>query len=161
MDIAVDPIEGTRMTAMGQANALAVLAVGEKDPSSGPRHVLREKLIVGPQGERRIDLDQALELNLKGAVAKAPRQAPSRLTVITLAKPRHDKAIKEMQGPGVRVFAIPDGDVARLHPHLSAGQRSGHALRHRWRPEGDLRRGDPRPGRRHAGSPDPRHQVKG
>ena len=70
-----------------------------------------EKLIVGPKAKGAIDLNQALELNLK-AVAKALGKPLSRLTVITLAKPRHDKAIKEMQGLGVRVFAIPDGDVA-------------------------------------------------
>ncbi len=66
---------------------------------------------MGPKAKGAIDLDQALELNLK-AVAKALGKPLSRLTVITLAKPRHDKAIKEMQGLGVRVFAIPDGDVA-------------------------------------------------
>ncbi|CAJ1784520.1 Fructose-1,6-bisphosphatase 1 class 2 [Aeromonas jandaei] len=111
VDIAVDPIEGTRMTAMGQANALAVLAVGDKGSFLKAPDMYMEKLIVGPRAKGSIDLNQALELNLK-AVAKALGKPLSRLTVITLAKPRHDKAIKEMQGLGVRVFAIPDGDVA-------------------------------------------------
>ena len=111
VDIAVDPIEGTRMTAMGQSNALAVLAVGDKGSFLKAPDMYMEKLIVGPGAKGAIDLDQALELNLK-AVAKALGKPLSRLTVITLAKPRHDKAIKEMQGLGVRVFAIPDGDVA-------------------------------------------------
>ncbi|MCF3096377.1 class II fructose-bisphosphatase [Aeromonas australiensis] len=111
VDIAVDPIEGTRMTAMGQANALAVLAVGDKGSFLKAPDMYMEKLIVGPKAKGAIDLAQALELNLK-SVAKALGKSLSRLTVITLAKPRHDKAIKEMQGLGVRVFAIPDGDVA-------------------------------------------------
>ena len=111
VDIAVDPIEGTRMTAMGQANALAVLAVGDKGTFLKAPDMYMEKLVVGPQAKGVIDLNLALELNLK-AVAKALGKPLSRLTVITLAKPRHEKAIKEMQGLGVRVFAIPDGDVA-------------------------------------------------
>ena len=111
VDIAVDPIEGTRMTAMGQSNALAVLAVGDKGSFLKAPDMYMEKIIVGPKAKGVIDLDAALELNLK-AVAKALGKPLSRLTVITLAKPRHDKAIKEMQGLGVRVFAIPDGDVA-------------------------------------------------
>jgi fructose-1,6-bisphosphatase II len=111
VDIAVDPIEGTRMTAMGQSNALAVLAVGDKGSFLKAPDMYMEKLIVGPKAKGSIDLTLALELNLK-AVAKALGKPLSRLTVITLAKPRHDKAIKEMQGLGVRVFAIPDGDVA-------------------------------------------------
>ncbi|ALP42076.1 class II fructose-bisphosphatase [Aeromonas schubertii] len=111
VDIAVDPIEGTRMTAMGQANALAVLAVGDKGTFLKAPDMYMEKLVVGPQAKGVIDLSLALELNLK-AVAKALGKPLSRLTVITLAKPRHEKAIKEMQGLGVRVFAIPDGDVA-------------------------------------------------
>ena len=111
VDIAVDPIEGTRMTAMGQANALAVLAVGDKGSFLKAPDMYMEKLIVGPKARGAIDLDQALELNLK-AVAKALGKPLSRLTVITLAKPRHDEAIRQMQQMGVRVFAIPDGDVA-------------------------------------------------
>lgn len=105
VDIAVDPIEGTRMTAMGQANALAVLAVGDKGSFLKAPDMYMEKLIVGPKARGAIDLDQALELNLK-AVAKALGKPLSRLTVITLAKPRHDKAIKEMQGLGGRIERI-------------------------------------------------------
>ena len=83
VDIAVDPIEGTRMTAMGQSNALAVLAVGDKGSFLKAPDMYMEKLIVGPGAKGAIDLDQALELNLK-AVAKALGKPLSRLTVITL-----------------------------------------------------------------------------
>jgi len=111
VDIAVDPIEGTRMTAMGQSNALAVLAVGEKGCFLRAPDMYMEKLIVGPNAKDAIDLERSLEQNLK-AVAFALGKPLTELTVATLAKPRHDRVIKEMQGLGVRVFAIPDGDVA-------------------------------------------------
>lgn len=111
VDIAVDPIEGTRMTAMGQSNALAVLAVGEKGCFLRAPDMYMEKLIVGPNAKDAIDLELSLEQNLK-AVAFALGKTLTELTVATLAKPRHDRIIKEMQGLGCRVFAIPDGDVA-------------------------------------------------
>ncbi|MBX9445436.1 class II fructose-bisphosphatase [Dickeya chrysanthemi] len=111
VDIAVDPIEGTRMTAMGQANALAVLAVGEQGAFLHAPDMYMEKLIVGPQAKGVIDLDQPLEDNLK-RIAERLGKPLSKLTVITLAKPRHDQVITDMQQWGVKVFAIPDGDVA-------------------------------------------------
>ena len=111
LDIAVDPIEGTRMTAMGQSNALAVLAVGEKGSFLQAPDMYMEKLIVGPNAREAINLELSLEQNLK-AIAIALDKPLTELTVATLAKPRHDRIIKDMQGLGVRVFAIPDGDVA-------------------------------------------------
>ncbi|AWH89023.1 class II fructose-bisphosphatase [Limnobaculum parvum] len=111
VDIAVDPIEGTRMTAMGQANALAVLAVAEKGAFLHAPDMYMEKLVVGPGAKDTIDLNQPLTENLKRIALKLNKPL-SELTVITLAKPRHDKVIEEMQQLGVRVFAIPDGDVA-------------------------------------------------
>jgi len=111
VDIAVDPIEGTRMTAMGQLNALAVLAVGEKGAFLEAPDMYMEKLIVGPNAKNAIDLSLSLEQNLK-AIATALNKPLTELTVATLAKPRHDQIIKDMQAIGVRVFAIPDGDVA-------------------------------------------------
>ncbi|WP_028865122.1 class II fructose-bisphosphatase [Psychromonas aquimarina] len=111
VDIAVDPIEGTRMTAMGQSNALAVLAIGEKGSFLRAPDMYMEKLIVGPNAKDSIDLELSLEQNLK-AIAHALGKPLNELTVATLAKPRHDRIIKDMQGLGCRVFAIPDGDVA-------------------------------------------------
>ncbi len=111
VDIAVDPIEGTRMTAMGQANALAVLAVGEKDTFLHAPDMYMEKLIVGPQAKGAIDLALPLADNLRNIAIKIGKPL-QQLTVITLAKPRHDGVIAEMQQLGVKVFAIPDGDVA-------------------------------------------------
>ena len=111
VDIAVDPIEGTRMTAMGQANAMTTLAIGEKGSFLKAPDMYMEKLIVGPKGKGLINLADSLEENIR-RVAEAVGKPLSLFTVMTLAKPRHDKAIKEMQDLGVRVFAIPDGDVA-------------------------------------------------
>lgn len=111
IDIAVDPIDGTRMTAMGQNNAVAVLAAGDKGCFLNAPDMYMEKLIVGPQAKGVIDLNRPLIDNIQ-AVARALNKPLHRLSVITLAKPRHEAAIKEMQDLGVRVFAIPDGDVA-------------------------------------------------
>lgn len=111
VDIAVDPIEGTRMTAMGQANALAVLAVGDRGTFLHAPDMYMEKLIVGPAAKGHIDLNLPLETNLKN-VAAALGKTLNELTVTILAKPRHDGMIKQMQQLGVRIFAIPDGDVA-------------------------------------------------
>ena len=111
VDIAVDPIDGTRMTAMGQANAVAVLAAGDKGCFMQSPDMYMEKLIVGYKAKGVIDLNKSLEENIT-AVAKALEKPINRLSVITLAKPRHEEAIRQMQQMGVRVFAIPDGDVA-------------------------------------------------
>lgn len=111
VDIAVDPIEGTRMTAMGQANALAVLAVGDKGSFLHAPDMYMEKLIVGPGAKGHIDLTLPLEENIR-RVAAALNKPLSQLTVTILAKPRHDSVIKQLQQLGVRIFAFPDGDVA-------------------------------------------------
>ncbi|WP_448215574.1 class II fructose-bisphosphatase [Endozoicomonas sp. 2B-B] len=111
IDIAVDPIEGTRMTAMGQNNAVAVLAAGDKGSFLKAPDMYMEKLVAGPGAKNAIDLNLSLEENIHN-VAKALHKPIENLTVITLAKPRHDSAIEMMQKMGVKVFALPDGDVA-------------------------------------------------
>ena len=111
VDIAVDPIEGTRMTAMGQNNAIAVLAAGEKGSFLKAPDMYMEKLVAGPGAKGVIDLSLGLAENIRN-VAQALHKPIESLTVITLAKPRHDNAISMMQSMGVKVFSIPDGDVA-------------------------------------------------
>lgn len=111
VDIAVDPIEGTRMTALGQSNALSVLAVGEKGSFLKAPDMYMEKLIVGPDAKGVIDLHLPILDNMKKIATKLDKTL-NELTVITLAKPRHDSVIQELQEAGIRVFAIPDGDVA-------------------------------------------------
>jgi len=111
VDIAVDPIEGTRMTAMGQSNALAVLAVGDKGSFLNAPDMYMEKLVVGPGAKGQINLDLPLAENLRN-IAASLNKPLSELTVSILAKPRHDETIRQLHDLGVRVFAFPDGDVA-------------------------------------------------
>lgn len=111
VDIAVDPIEGTRMTAMGQSNALAVLAVGDRGSFLNAPDMYMEKLVVGPAAKGHISLDLPLADNLRN-IAAALNKPLSELTVSILAKPRHEAIIRELHQLGVRVFAFPDGDVA-------------------------------------------------
>ncbi|VTT27611.1 Fructose-1,6-bisphosphatase [Klebsiella pneumoniae] len=111
VDIAVDPIEGTRMTALGQANALAVMAVGDKGTFLHAPDMYMEKLVVGPGAKGAINLDLPLEENLR-RIAQALKKPLAELTVTLLAKPRHDAVIARLQQLGVRVFTFPDGDVA-------------------------------------------------
>ena len=111
VSIAVDPIDGTRMTAMGQANAISVLAAGGKRTFLAAPDMYMEKLVVGPEAKGMIDLSLPLEQNLRRTALRLGKSL-SELTVMVLAKPRHDAVIAQMHHLGVRVLAIPDGDVA-------------------------------------------------
>ena len=109
--IAVDPIDGTRMTAMGQAGAIAVLAAGGKNTFLRAPDMYMEKLVVDSEAKGMIDLNLPLEQNIRRVASKKGKLL-SQMTVAILAKPRHDEIIKKVQELGVRVIAIPDGDVA-------------------------------------------------
>lgn len=111
VDIAVDPVEGTRMTAQGQANAITVLAVGKKGSFLKAPDMYMEKLIVGPEAKGKIDLSKPLIDNIN-AVAKALNKSLSELMIVILDKPRHTQIIKDLQALGIKVYALPDGDVA-------------------------------------------------
>lgn len=111
VDIAVDPIEGTRMTAMGQPNALTVMAVADKDCFLHAPDMYMEKLVVGPEARGHINLDLSLEQNLL-AIADALHKPLTDLTVAVLAKPRHQQVIDTLHRLGCRVYAFPDGDVS-------------------------------------------------
>ena len=111
VDIAVDPIDGTRMTAMGQAGAVAVLAAGGKNTFLKAPDMYMEKLVVDSSARGMIDLNLPLEQNIRRVASKKGKLL-SQMTVAILAKPRHDEIIKSVQALGVRVVAFPDGDVA-------------------------------------------------
>ncbi len=111
IDIAVDPIDGTRMTAIGQPGALSVLAAGEDGCFLRAPDMYREKLVVGPAARGVIDLNQPLMLNLQ-RIAAMLNKPLKRLRVAILAKPRHEKMIASLQTAGIRVIAFPAGDVA-------------------------------------------------
>lgn len=111
VDIAVDPVEGTRMTAQGQANAIAVLAVGNKGSFLKAPDMYMEKLIVGPEAKGVIDLSKPLMENIEN-ICKALNKTLNELTVVVLDKPRHKTIIKDLQDLNIKVYALPDGDVA-------------------------------------------------
>lgn len=111
VSIAVDPIDGTRMTAMGQANAISVLAAGGAETFLRAPDMYMEKLVVGPELKDMIDLNLDIEQNCRRVASKLGKSI-SQLTVMILAKPRHDEVIKRIQQLGARVICIPDGDVA-------------------------------------------------
>ncbi|AWP55631.1 fructose 1%2C6-bisphosphatase II [Haemophilus influenzae] len=111
VSIAVDPIDGTRMTAMGQSNAISVLAAGGKNTFLKAPDMYMEKLVVGSNVKGIIDLNLPLEQNLRRIASKLGKSL-SDLTVMVLAKPRHNAIIKQIHNLGAKVLAIPDGDVA-------------------------------------------------
>lgn len=111
IDIAVDPIDGTRMVALGQANALAVLAVADKGSFLKAPDMYMEKFIVNRHAKGVINPHQSVIENVH-AVAKKLGKQLTEMTIMTLAKPRHEALITQLQALGVRVLAIPDGDVA-------------------------------------------------
>ena len=111
-DIAVDPIDGTTLTALGRGNALAVIAVSERGTMFDPGPcVYMEKIAVGPQCAGVIDITRSATENLE-AVAKAKGDPVENLTVVILDRPRHAALIDEVRAAGARIRLIPDGDVA-------------------------------------------------
>ena len=112
VDVAVDPIDGTRLTAMGYNNALSVFAVAERGTMFDPSAVFyMEKLVTGPEAAEFVDLRLPVKQNLH-LVAKAQGKNVSELTVCVLDRPRHAKLIEEIRNAGARTRIILDGDVA-------------------------------------------------
>ncbi|MCB0960973.1 MAG: class II fructose-bisphosphatase [Acidimicrobiales bacterium] len=111
-DIAVDPIDGTTLTALGRGNALAVIAVSERGTMYDPGPcVYMEKIAVGPEAADVIDIDASPTENLQ-AVAKAKGTRVTELMAVVLDRPRHEELIGEIRQAGARIRLIPDGDVA-------------------------------------------------
>jgi len=112
IDIALDPLEGTTITAKAGANALAVLACAEEGNLLNAPDVYMEKLAVGPgYPEGIIDLAKSASENVR-AVAAAKGVAPHEIIVCVLDRPRHAELIAELRALGCGVQLIPDGDVA-------------------------------------------------
>ncbi len=112
VDVAVDPIDGTRLTALGQPNALAVLALAERGSMFFPgAAVYMEKIACGPEGVDAIDITAPPEENVR-RVAKAKGVGPEEIGVTILDRPRHEAIIAAVRSVGARVFLITDGDVA-------------------------------------------------
>ncbi len=119
VDVAVDPLEGTRLTALGQPNAIAVIAVAERGTMFFPgAAVYMDKIAVGPQATDAIDIDASPTENVH-AVAQAKGLDVSEVTVVVLERDRHEELIGELRDSGARVNLIRDGDVA---PSIAASQ---------------------------------------
>ena len=112
IDIALDPLEGTTITAKAGPNALAVLAIAEHGCLLNAPDVYMQKLAVGPgYAEGTIDLARTPSENIR-SVAAAKGVDPSDIIVCVLDRPRHAELIAELRGLGCGVRLIPDGDVA-------------------------------------------------
>jgi fructose-1,6-bisphosphatase II / sedoheptulose-1,7-bisphosphatase len=112
IDIALDPLEGTTITAKAGPNALAVLAAAEEGCLLNAPDVYMDKLAVGPgYPDGVIDMTKSVRENVE-SVAKEKGVSPAAITVCVLDRPRHDKLIAELREIGCGVFLIPDGDVA-------------------------------------------------
>ena len=111
-DVALDPIDGTTLTAKGMNNAISVIAVSERGSMFDPSAVFyMEKLVAGPESADVVDITAPTKANLK-AVAKAKHMSLSELTVVVLDRPRHDDLVRDIREVGARIKFITDGDVA-------------------------------------------------
>jgi fructose-1,6-bisphosphatase II / sedoheptulose-1,7-bisphosphatase len=112
VDIALDPLEGTTITAKGGHNALAVVAMAEEGGFLNAPDVYMDKIAVGPDlPEGVVDLDNKPEVNLKN-LAKAKQMDIRDLVVCILDRPRHTELIAAVRGAGSRIMLISDGDVS-------------------------------------------------
>jgi fructose-1,6-bisphosphatase II len=121
VDVAVDPVDGTTLTAKGQPSALAVLAVADRGAMFNPGPALyMEKIVTGPDAADVIDLDAPVAANLR-RVAKAKGATVEDLTVVILERDRHAAIIRQVGEAGARIKLISDGDVAGAIAAASRG----------------------------------------
>jgi fructose-1,6-bisphosphatase II len=119
VDVAVDPLEGTRLTALGQPNAISVIAVAERGTMLFPGAAFyMEKVAVGPAAVDAIDIEKGATENVE-RVAEALGKTPREVDVVVLERERHDDLVAELREAGARVRLIRDGDVA---PAIAAAQ---------------------------------------
>ncbi len=112
VDIAVDPIDGTRLTVLGLPGAIAVVALAERGTMYNPKHlVYANKIAVGPRAKGAIDINAPVKDNLL-KVAHALEKSLNDLTVVILDRDRHRELIRQVRECGARIKLISDGDVA-------------------------------------------------
>ncbi|HEY5439343.1 MAG TPA: class II fructose-bisphosphatase [Acidimicrobiales bacterium] len=112
VDIAVDPVDGTTLTAMGRNGALAVIALSERGTMFNPGPcVYMKKVAVGPRGRGSVDINASATDNLK-ELSKRLKKPVQELGVVILDRPRHELLLAEVREAGARVLSISDGDVA-------------------------------------------------
>ena len=111
-DVAVDPIDGTSLTANGMNGAISVIALAPRGAMYDPKtSFYMNKIVTGPEAAHVIDINANTADNIK-AVAKAKNLAVSDITVVVLNRPRHEQLIAEIRAAGARIRLIQDGDVA-------------------------------------------------
>jgi fructose-1,6-bisphosphatase II len=111
VDVAVDPIDGTRLVARGLPGGIATVALAERGSMFHTHVPYMDKLIVGPKAASVIDITDTVKNNLR-RIAKAEDRHIEDLTVVVLDRPRHENLLEEIRSAGARVKLIMDGDVA-------------------------------------------------
>ncbi|MCI0419201.1 MAG: fructose-bisphosphatase class II, partial [Acidobacteria bacterium] len=111
VDIAVDPLEGTNLCAMGAAGAITVLASSERGGLLHAPDCYMEKIIVGPSSKGAVNLDAPVKENLR-SIAKRLDRGVENLVIIVLDRPRHAQLIQEIRETGARIRLIGDGDLS-------------------------------------------------
>ncbi|MEW6716006.1 MAG: class II fructose-bisphosphatase [Chloroflexota bacterium] len=112
VDIAVDPIDGTRPLSLGGWNSISTVALAPRGSLFNPGpFVYMNKIAVGPEGRGKIDINAPVRENLKNVALSKEKQLKD-LTVVILDRPRHNELIAEVRQSGARIRLIPDGDVA-------------------------------------------------
>ena len=111
-DVAVDPIDGTTLTAKGMTNAVSVMAVADRGTMYDPSAVFyMDKLVTGPDAADSVDIRLPVVENIR-RIAKAKSTQPEDVTVVMLDRPRHTELADEVRAAGARIRFISDGDVA-------------------------------------------------
>jgi len=111
VDIAVDPLEGTNLCALGANNAIAVMAASERGGLLNAPDIYMDKIVVGPSCRGAIDIDAPVKDNLKAIARRLSRDIED-LTVIVLERSRHKKLIQDIREAGARIRLIGDGDLS-------------------------------------------------
>src|SRR5258707_8586060 len=111
VDIAVDPLEGTNLCALGGNNAIAVLAAAERNGLLNAPDIYMDKIVVGPSCRGVVDIDAPVKDNLKNIARRLGRDIED-LTVIVLERSRHKKLINDVREAGARIRLISDGDLS-------------------------------------------------
>jgi fructose-1,6-bisphosphatase class II len=111
VDIAVDPLEGTNLCALGANNAIAVLAAAERGGLLNAPDIYMDKIVVGPSCRGAVDIEAPVKQNLK-AIARSLNRDIEDLTVMCLDRSRHRQLVQDVRAAGARIRLISDGDLS-------------------------------------------------
>jgi fructose-1,6-bisphosphatase class II len=111
VDIAVDPLEGTNLCALGAPDSIAVLAAAERGGLLHAPDIYMDKIVVGPTARGHVHIDAPVAENLRN-IATAFSRRISDLTIVVLDRPRHEQLINDIRKAGARIRLIPDGDLS-------------------------------------------------